>query len=147
MLLKVLVKLQQVWPMGEMLMEWPSWATRGGRSTLWTWISSFMIAIIIIIAYSNNLMKIILLKIIMSNKRWQVNTVNIIIIIVHTNNLINIKLLMIITLSPTGFALESDPRGTRPCRGPAHTFHSGWKSLASLSAAAVWSSWSSSWSS
>ena len=44
-----------------------------------------MIAIIIIIAYSNNLMKIILLKIIMSNKRWQVNTVNLIIIIVHTN--------------------------------------------------------------
>ena len=78
---------------------------------------------------------IILLMIIKSNKRWLVNTVNIIskiiiivivlIIIVHIDNLIYIMLLIIIILSPIGFALESDPRGTRPCRGPAHTFHSG----------------------
>ena len=72
---------------------------------------------------------------ILSNKGWQVTTVNIIskiiiidivlIIIVHINNLTYIMLLIIIILSPIGFALESDPRGTRPCRGPAHTFHSG----------------------
>ena len=72
---------------------------------------------------------------ILSNKGWQVTTVNIIskiiiidivlIIIVHINNLIYIMLLMIIILSLIGFALESDPRGTWPCRGPAHTFHSG----------------------